>query len=234
MRTAPPPWPRRHRELGAASDVVGVCVLADDDVRSVVLGESGLLAGMEPGSILAIHSTVRPSTVLELAAPAAEQGVRLLDAPVSGGSPRATIGELLVMVGGDASALAEASPVFETFASSIIHLGELGTGLIAKSINNTLMTATLGLDALAAELGVELGLDRAALLEVLSKGSAANFSLSIYAHLAGGLSEFSAGALLRKDLDIMEALSSSAGSSTGLLGAVAEAALRAMGSSREG
>jgi 3-hydroxyisobutyrate dehydrogenase-like beta-hydroxyacid dehydrogenase len=220
------------RELGARSDVVGICVVDDDDVRSVVLGEDGVLAGMAAGSVLAIHSTVRPSTVIELVAPAAERGVSVIDAPVSGGGPRATIGELLVMVGGDRAALARATPVFETFASSIIHLGGLGSGLVAKSINNTLMTATLGLDAQAVELGMALGLDRAALVEVLGKGSAANFSLTVYAHLPTGLAEFSAGALLRKDVDIMESLASDAGTSTGALGASAEEALRAMGSGK--
>ena len=111
-------------------------MVADDDVRQVVLGEEGVLAGMGEGGVLAIHSTIHPSTVTELVAPAAARGVSVIDAPVSGGSPRAAVGELLVMVGGDAAALETATPVLESFASAIVHLGGLGSGLIAKGINN--------------------------------------------------------------------------------------------------
>ena len=94
------------------------------------------------------------------------------------------------------------------------------------------MTAILGLDEQAAELGAALGLDRAAPLEVLGQGSAANFSLWSSVGFLGGLGDFSAGALLRKDVDIMEDLAVAAGASMGLLGAAAEQALGAMGAGR--
>ena len=88
-------------ELAAASELVCLCVVGDDDVREVLAGDNGVLAGLAPGGIVAIHSTVHPDTCRELAESAAKQGVSIIDAPVSGGGPAAEEGQLLVMVGGD-------------------------------------------------------------------------------------------------------------------------------------
>lgn len=87
-------------ELGAASDLVCLCVVGDDDVREVLYGDSGVLAGLTEGGIIAIHSTVHPETCREIAEKAAAQGISVIDAPVSGGGPAVEQGTLLVMVGG--------------------------------------------------------------------------------------------------------------------------------------
>jgi 3-hydroxyisobutyrate dehydrogenase-like beta-hydroxyacid dehydrogenase len=127
------------RELAAGCDVVGVCVRDDADVRAVLLGAEGLLAGAAPGSVVAIHSTVQPATVLEMGAAAAGRGVGLIDACITGGATGAAAGTLTVMAGGDPAHLEKARPLLESFAAKIVHTGALGNGAKVKLCNN-LMT----------------------------------------------------------------------------------------------
>lgn len=127
------------RDVAAASDVVGLCVRDDDDVRAVMLGESGVLAGAKPGLVVAIHSTVMPATVIEVAATAAERGAFVIDACITGGAAGATQGTLTVMAGGDAAHVERAQPFFGCFAKKVVHTGELGSGCKMKLCNN-LMT----------------------------------------------------------------------------------------------
>ena len=107
-------------------------------------GDTGVLAGLAPGGIVAIHSTVHPDTCREIAKSAAEQGVSVIDAPVSGGAPAVEEGKLLVMVGGDDDVVERCRPVFATYADPIVHLGPLGSGQVTKILNNLLFTANLG------------------------------------------------------------------------------------------
>lgn len=216
-------------ELGRASDYVGVCVVNDDDVRSVVLGDEGILSGMAQGSVLAIHATIHPDTCREVAAAAKANGVAVVDAPVSGGGPRASMGQLLVLLGGDPHAIEVIRPILSTFGSHLVHVGGLGAGQVAKIINNTLMTAHLGTAQAAADAAAALGLDPSSLLEAMSYGSAASFSLDILKGHAAQLSTFPAGQLLRKDVDLYENLIAAHRAESGILGEVAEWALHIMG-----
>ena len=127
------------REVAAASDVIGLCVRDDADVRAVMLGEAGVLAGAARGAIVAIHSTVQPATVIEVAAAAAERGVGVIDACITGGAAGASAGTLTVMVGGEAAHVEYARPFFDCFAKKVVHTGPLGTGCKMKLCNN-LMT----------------------------------------------------------------------------------------------
>lgn len=127
------------RELAAACEVVGVCVRDDDDVRAVLAGEEGLLAGAKAGLVVAVHSTVLPGTVRALGAEAAARGVALLDACVTGGPTGAAQGTLTVMAGGEAEAVERARPFFDAFARQVVHAGPLGSGAAVKLCNN-LMT----------------------------------------------------------------------------------------------
>lgn len=170
------------RELGAACDHIGVCVRTDDDVRAVVVGSAddpGLLAGMRPGSVLAIHSTVAPATVIELAERAAQQEITLLDAPVSGGRRGATAGALTVLVGGPDAAVERARPVFETFASTIAHLGEVGAGQVMKLVNNNLCFANAAIGIAGLRLAEQLGLDTEQFTRVIrtSSGGSKGFDI---------------------------------------------------------
>jgi 3-hydroxyisobutyrate dehydrogenase len=130
---------RSVREVAAAADVIGVCVRDDDDVRAVVLGDDGLLGGAKAGTVIALHSTILPRTVMQVGAAAAAHDVGVVDACIAGGAKGAEQGTLTYMVGGDAAHLERCRPAFATSAATIIHTGALGTGATAKLCNN-LMT----------------------------------------------------------------------------------------------
>jgi 3-hydroxyisobutyrate dehydrogenase len=118
--------------VAAASDVVGVCVQTDAQVRSVIAGESGLLAGAKPGLVIAIHSTILPSTALEMNALAAERGAEVVDACVSGNT-RSADPMFKLYVGGEAEQVARISPYLAAIAADrVIHAGPLGSGCKAK------------------------------------------------------------------------------------------------------
>ena len=154
------------RAVGAAADVIGVCVRDDADVRAAVLGDDGVLAGAAPGAVIAIHSTVLPRTVRAVGAAAAARGVAVVDACVTGGPQGAEQGRLTYMVGGDVADLERCRPVFATAAKTIVHTGPLGTGAAVKLCNN-LMTYLGFLAAFEATLLARTsGLSRAAFEEV--------------------------------------------------------------------
>jgi 3-hydroxyisobutyrate dehydrogenase-like beta-hydroxyacid dehydrogenase len=187
-------------ELGAGADHVGICVVTDDDVREVC---GQLLPAMRSGSVLAIHSTVHPQTVQDLEVAAAKFGVRVVDAPVSGGTASAAAGLLTVMVGGEAAPVAAALPVFETFGQLIVHLGPVGTGQEAKLINNTLLAANLGIAEDALAVGEKLGIARETLIQILSASSGNSFALGVSARMKGPGSFAHGGKLLDKDMRIL-------------------------------
>ncbi|MDO8365008.1 MAG: NAD(P)-dependent oxidoreductase [Actinomycetota bacterium] len=188
--------------LGYLCKVVGVCVLDDDAVRDVVF-QQGLLAAMHEASVLAIHSTVSPELVREIAEAAADRGVDVLDAPVSGGAAGAAAGTLAVMVGGSSAGLERALPVFETFGNPVQRVGEVGAGQLCKLVNNTLFAANVGLALDALALGESLGLRRDALLTMLGAGSAASFGLKMAPQVTNPASAAHAGGLLQKDVALL-------------------------------
>lgn len=200
-------------ELAANSEIIGLCVRDDNDIREVTRGENGILAGIAPGSIIAVHSTVHPDTVRELAAKARERGAFVIDAPVSGGQPAASAGRLLVMVGGEAEHLERARPVFASYGDPIVHLGPLGSGQVTKLLNNTLFTAHLAVAASLLKLGAGLQVDQAELARVLGHGSARSFALSTVAGAGGTLDRVAghAGPLLAKDVRLTVAVAEAAG-----------------------
>jgi 3-hydroxyisobutyrate dehydrogenase-like beta-hydroxyacid dehydrogenase len=120
------------REAAAGSQVVGVCVPSDDDVRAVCLGEDGLFEGGARGMLVAVHSTVLPNTVIELADAGSERGVVVFDACVTGGAQRARDKQLTFLVGGDPKHVETARPAFGACAEKIIHCGALGNGCKTK------------------------------------------------------------------------------------------------------
>ncbi|MEV3905981.1 NAD(P)-dependent oxidoreductase [Mycobacterium sp. NPDC050551] len=217
-------------ELAAASDLVCLCVVGDDDVRQVLTGETGVLAGLAPGAVIAIHSTVHPDTCSEIAELAARQDVSVLDAPVSGGGPAAADGTLLVMVGGAEADVEKVRPVFATYADPVVHLGPLGSGQVAKILNNLLFSANLGSAMSALELGDALGVARDKLCEVLVRGSATSKavnSISMFGGTVEGLAPI-AGALLQKDVRHAASLAAAAKAAEGSVFTAADTALEHM------
>ncbi len=162
-------------ELGAAVDVIGLCVREDADITSLL--DDGLLASLGVGTVLVNHGTGLPKFAVDLAARAAQVSVKVLDAPVSGGHPAAIAKTLTVMVGGDADAVQLYRPVFDTFAAKVVHMGSAGSGQIAKLINNTLLMmnqkSTLDMLRLAHELGLAIP----PLVDVLLSGTARSGAL---------------------------------------------------------
>lgn len=217
-------------ELAAASDLVCLCVVGDDDVRDVLNGESGVLAGLAEGGIIAIHSTVHPDTCREIAETAAAQGVSVIDAPVSGGAPAVEQGTLLVMVGGDEDVAERCRPVFATYADPTVYLGPLGSGQNAKILNNLLFSANLGSAISALELGESLGIPRAKLVEVANRGSATSKALNSIAMFGGTLEALApiAGALLQKDVRHAASLAAAVSAPEGAVFTAADAALESM------
>jgi 3-hydroxyisobutyrate dehydrogenase-like beta-hydroxyacid dehydrogenase len=168
-------------DVGAASDVVGICVFTDADVQEVLLGSRGVLAGMAPGGVVAIHSTVLPDTCASLAQHADPRGIAVVDAPVSGGPSAAAEGRLLLMAGGDDAAVATCRPVFETFADPVVHLGALGTAQMAKAINNMLLAVNMAAAMDAFAFADELGVDRRGLAQALIHGTGGSAAAQIVA-----------------------------------------------------
>ena len=216
-------------ELGAASDLVCLCVVGDADIDEITGGEHGLLAGLKPGSVIAVHSTVHPNTCRELAKKAGVQGVSVIDAPVSGGGPAASAGRLLVMVGGDADVVERCRPVFETYADPVVHLGDLGSGQTTKLLNNLLFTANLGTAATALSLAKALGVAPDRLTEVVSRSSGNSFALNALGGI-GGLERLAglAGTLLQKDVRLVVDLADQAAARGGAVLEAADAALDLM------
>ena len=120
------------REAAAAADVVEVVVNTNEQLLEACLGVDGVLAGARSGTIVLIHSTVSHDTLHRLGDAASQRGVHVLDAMVSGARGHLSVGNLAVMVGGDAAAFARAKPVMDTFGSLVLHLGPRGSGLDAK------------------------------------------------------------------------------------------------------
>jgi 3-hydroxyisobutyrate dehydrogenase-like beta-hydroxyacid dehydrogenase len=164
-------------EVAEMSDVVEIIVVDDEQTEQVISGERGLIHGAHPGLIVALHSTLLPETVRKIAAMCNDKGVDVIDAPVSGGQKGAEERQLCYMVGGDAKVLEKCRPVFETSASHIFHLGELGTGAMAKM----LIQVVVVLNMIAAHecelLCDKTGLDFKSLQEVLHVSAGQSFVL---------------------------------------------------------
>lgn len=221
-------------ELAASSDLVCLCVVGDADIEEITGGENGVLAGLKPGGVIAIHSTVHPTTCHALAKKAGAQGVSVIDAPVSGGAPAVAEHRLLVMVGGDADVVERCRPVFETYGDPVVHLGDLGSGLTTKLLNNLLFTANLGTAATALALGAALGVLPDRLTDVISRGSGNSFALNALGGDTGGLDRLAglAGALLQKDVRLVAALADATAVPGGAVLDTADATLTLMGHPR--
>ena len=219
-------------ELAAAADVVCLCVVDDADVEQVAYAPEGVLAGLRPGGVVVVHSTVHPDTCRRLAERARTQRISVLDAPVSGGGHAAEKGTLVVMAGGDPQIFAHCRPLFATYGDPVVHLGPTGAGQTAKLLNNVVFTAQLALAADAFALGTALGLDPSGLARTLLRGSAASFALERVADAGGTLDRIAAhaGGLLAKDVRLFAEIAETAGArDPGPVREAARAALRVMG-----
>jgi 3-hydroxyisobutyrate dehydrogenase-like beta-hydroxyacid dehydrogenase len=167
--------------LARASDIVVSMVVDGEQVASVLLGEGGVAEGAHAGLLCVDMSTIAPSDTRRIGAVLGERGVRMIDAPVTGSSPRAEAGTLTIMAGGKAEDFARARPLLETMGQVIVHVGELGQGEMLKLINNALGAANAAALAEALLLARATGLDLDAFAEVVSSGSGASAQLELKA-----------------------------------------------------
>ena len=156
------------REAVREADVVLVSLADDAAVTAAYGGPDGLVAGLAAGQVVADTSTVDPETLRGLEAAVVAAGAALLDTPVSGSVSTVEAGALLVMAGGDASALERARPALEAIASRIVHLGPLGAGATMKLVVNAMVHALNGALAEALVLAEKSGLDRASAYDVIA------------------------------------------------------------------
>lgn len=165
------------RACAQGQELLFTMVSDTPDVQAVVLGDNGAALGLAPGSVLIDMSTISPSTTRRIAAALAEHDVAMLDAPVSGGSEGAERGTLSIMVGGDAVALQRARPALEKLGTTITHVGQVGSGQVAKAVNQTIIAGTYAAVAEGVVLAVAAGIDVDAALQALGGGAAGSWVL---------------------------------------------------------
>ncbi len=166
-------------QVAEHSDIVVSMVVDGEQVASVLLGEHGVVDAARPGLLCVDMSTIGPLDARRIASALAGRGVAMLDAPVTGSSPRAQEGSLTIMVGGRTDDFARARALFEAMGRLIVHVGELGQGQMLKLINNSLGAANAAAVAEALLLAHATGIDLDALVEVTSAGSGASAQLEL-------------------------------------------------------
>ena len=161
----------------SGADIVFCCVGNDDDLRGVVLGEHGALAGMKSGAVLVDHTTASADVARELHAAAKTLGLHFVDAPVSGGQAGAQNGALTVMCGGDAAAFDAAKPVGMAFSKAFTLMGASGSGQLTKMVNQICIAGLVQGLSEAVAFGQKAGLDVNQVLDVIGKGAAQSWQL---------------------------------------------------------
>ena len=163
-------------EMGAASDIVGLCLSEDRD-NTQVLTSGGLLDALRPGSILINHGTGLPAAAVALTRLATPRNVHVVDAPVSGGRAGAVAKKLTTIVGGDPDDVDTLRPVFETFSATIAYMGGAGSGQVGKLINNAMLMANQKNISDLLDLAIAEDVDIDALVDVLRNGTASSRAL---------------------------------------------------------
>jgi len=192
------------KEAATDAEFVFSCVGNDDDVRSVLLGADGALAGMTSGSVLIDNTTASADLARELHAAAKENGVGFIDAPVSGGQAGAENGILTVMCGGDPDVFASAEPVIDSYARQVTLIGPSGSGQLTKMVNQICIAGLVQGLAEGMNFGMKAGIDMEKVIDTISKGAAGSWQMENRASTMCK-DEFEFGFAvdwMRKDLDI--------------------------------
>ena len=186
------------------ADIVFCCVGNDDDVRDVILRETGVLNGISPGAIIVDHTTTSATIAREIHVRAAEKTVGFLDAPISGGQAGAENGQLTVMVGGETAVFDRARPVIDCYAKAITLIGPVGAGQLAKMVNQICIAGLVQGLSEGLHFAERAGLDPAVVIESISKGAAQSWQMdNRWETMVAGEFEFGfAVDWMRKDLAI--------------------------------
>jgi 3-hydroxyisobutyrate dehydrogenase len=165
-------------DVAAHSDIIITCVSDTPDVEAVILGENGVVHGVNEGALVVDMSTISPQATRDMAAKLAEKGVHMLDAPISGGSEGAAKGTLSIMIGGEAAQVERAMPAFQAMGKAITHVGGTGAGQTVKLVNQILVVINMlavGEALLFAQAG-DLDLEKT--LAAVTQGAAGSWMLS--------------------------------------------------------
>jgi len=165
-------------DLAAQCDIVIICVSDTPDVEAVILGEGGVIHGLQPGALVIDMSTISPHTTRAIAEKLKAKGGHMLDAPVSGGSEGAARGTLSIMVGGEAEQVARAMPVLQAMGKTITHVGDHGAGQMVKLVNQILVVGNALAMSEALLFAQAGGLDLQKTLEAVAGGAAGSWMLS--------------------------------------------------------
>jgi 3-hydroxyisobutyrate dehydrogenase len=165
------------REAALGVDMVFCCVGNDDDLRAVMLGADGALAGTKAGALLIDHTTASANVARELFAAAKTKGVHFVDAPVSGGEAGAINGMLTVMCGGESAAFERAKPVGMAFSKAFTLMGESGAGQLTKMVNQVCIAGLVQGLSEGIAFGMKAGLNMEQVLEVIGKGAAQSWQM---------------------------------------------------------
>lgn len=162
------------------ADVVISMLPASRHVEALYLGDKGLLQAIAAGTLVMECSTIAPDSARKVEAAARAKGIRMIDAPVSGGTGGAAAGTLTFIVGGQAGDLQTATPFLEKMGKNIFHAGEAGAGQVAKICNNMLLGILMAGTAEALALGAANGLDPKVLSDIIAKSSGRNWATELY------------------------------------------------------
>ncbi len=168
------------RDVAARSEIIITMLPDSPDVDLVYAGEQGVFSGVKPGSLLIDMSSISPGVARKLAAEAEKRGCDMLDAPVSGGEVGAIGATLSIMIGGKASAVERAMPIFQTLGKNIVHVGDAGTGQVTKAASQMVVGTTIAIVGEALVLAQKAGVDPAKVRQALLGGFAQSKILEIY------------------------------------------------------
>ncbi len=166
------------KDAADGAQFVFLCVGNDDDVRSVVYGEDGVLAGMSPGCVLVDHTTTSAVLAREISGKCAEKGVSFVDAPVTGGESGAQQGTLSVLCGGDELTVNLIRPIVSAYASSITRIGPVGHGQLAKMVNQICIAGCVQGLAEALAFGNRSGINMEKVLSAIGSGAASSWQMN--------------------------------------------------------
>ena len=166
------------QEAARNAEIIVTCVSDTPDAEAVILGATGVIHGAPAGAIVVDMSTISPSATRRMAGDLGKKGIRMLDAPVSGGSEGAQKGTLTIMVGGDAADVANAMPVLSAMGKSITHVGPSGAGQFTKAINQVIIAGVYLAVAEGMTLGLKAGLDMEKVVQALAGGAAGSWVLN--------------------------------------------------------
>lgn len=178
-------WLKQHKGTSASTpreatqecDIVFACVGNDDDVRSVVYGDNGALAGMESQAVFVDHTTASANLAHELAEAAKEKNIGFIDAPVSGGQAGAENGVLTVMCGGNETTFTKVQPVIDSYARAVTLMGDVGAGQLTKMVNQICIAGLLQGLSEGMNFALNAGLDPETVVDVISKGAAGSWQM---------------------------------------------------------